>query len=143
MKSLLLAAGLFIAAFTTQSFANDVKVTPVVMQTFQRTFDHAANVKWSVVDRLYKAEFDFDGIKSAAFFSIEDGSLVASTRYMTIDELPRLLRNNLKAHTQKATILEMFEVESNDSIDYYVTIKQEGKNVILKSDATKWSVFKK
>jgi hypothetical protein len=143
MKSLLLAGALFLAALTTQSFANDVKVTHAVMQSFKSTFTNASNVQWSVVERMYKAEFIVDGEKTAAFFDIEDGSLVATARYITINDLPRALRSSLKSQAASAVISEIFEVQSDEGIDYFATLLQDGKTVVLKSAATKWSVYKK
>ena len=140
---MILAAALLLAGLTTKSFANDVKVTPVVLKSFQTMFAGAGDVQWSKVDYLYKAEFDIDGEKTAAFFSIEDGSLVATTRYLSISDLPRALRSELKKESEKAPLTELFEVQSETGTDYYATLQQDGKPLVLKAAINKWSVYKK
>jgi len=143
MKALLLSAALMLAALTTKTFAADVKVAPVVLQTFHSTFFNVSNVHWSKVDNLYKAEFDKDGEKTAAFFSIEDGTLVATARYITVQDLPRALRNSLKQQAATASITELFEVQGSNDIDYYATLQEAGKTIVLKAAAAKWNVYKK
>src|SRR6476646_7517282 len=97
MKTIFLFAALFCVSAVNKTFANDVKISPVVMQTFKTSFSNATNVQWSVVNHLYRATFTLDDEQTIAFFSIEDGSLVASCHYLTISELPRTLQRSLKA----------------------------------------------
>src|SRR5881409_2443961 len=99
---------LFLASATSKTFANDIKITPIVMQSFQSLFRNATQVKWSVVDRLYKAEFTLDDEQTTAFFNIDDGSLVASCRYMAVSELPRKLQQSLKIRAASDLIVEVF-----------------------------------
>jgi hypothetical protein len=142
MKSLILA-GAFMLLALTKSFAADITITPSVKRTFQTAFRNASEVKWSIVENVYRADFSIDGEKTIAFFNMEDGALVATSRYMSVQDLSRVLQRSLKKATASATILEVFEVQGNESIDYYVTIKQEGKTVILKSNTTDWKIYKK
>lgn len=142
MKSMILAAAFMLAAFT-QTFAADVAVKPTVLRSFQTSFNGASDIQWSIIENVYRADFVVDGEKTIAFFNMEDGALIATSRYITIKELPGVLRSSLKAQTAEATITEIFEVQSNGSIDYYVTVRDGAKSTILKSAITKWSVFKK
>lgn len=142
MKSIILA-GAFMLLALTNSFAADIKITPTVERSFQTAFTQAENVQWTIVDQLYRADFTVDGERTIAFFSMKDGSLVATSRYMTVLDLPRVLQRSLKAQTANASILEVFEVQGAESLDYYVTIKQGDKATILKSAASEWAVYKK
>lgn len=142
MKSIIIAAAFLLVAFT-QSFAADVKVSPSVLRTFQTTFSNASDVQWTTADVLYRAEFTVEGERAIAFFSMENGSLVATSRYITVQDLPSVLRSSLKTRAAGANIMEVFEVHSNGALNYYVTIRQDDKKVILKSDSIKWSVYKK
>ena len=143
MKSILLAAALMLAAITTKALANDVKVNPVVLRTFETTFGKTSNVQWSVVEHLYRADFTQDGENVIAFFSADDGSYVASGRYITTAELPRVLRSGLKAHTDGAVLSELFEVQNDEGTTFYATIQNGQKTTVLKSGANKWGIYKK
>ena len=142
MKSIIIAAALVLVAFTN-SFAADVKVSPSVLRTFQTTFSNASEVQWTTVDVLYRAEFIVEGEKAIAFFSMENGSLVATSRYITVQDLPGVLRSSLKARAADASIVEVFEVHSNGAVNYYATIKQDDKKIVVKADSTNWNVYKK
>ena len=142
MKSIILAGAFLLLAFT-KSFAADVNVSPSVLRTFQTSFSNATAVQWSVVDNVYRADFTIDGEKTIAFFNIADGSLVATSCYITVQDLPRVLQRSLKTHTSSAAVMEVFEVQGNESLDYYVTIRQADKTTILKSGSTEWIVYKK
>jgi hypothetical protein len=143
MKTLFLFAALLLASATTKTFANDVKVNPAVRQTFESLFGRAVAVKWSMVDHLYKADFNVNGEQTAAFFSAEDGSLVASGWYLTVADLPRTLQRSLKEAAGTDLVTEVFEVQSDAGTDYYATLKKQNETVILKAGTTTWNVFKK
>lgn len=131
------------ASFTGKAVAADVHVTPVVLQSFQQTFLNATGVQWSLVDRLYKADFSVDGEMMTAFFSTDDGTLVAYSRYLTIPKLPLVLQRTLKMHITSGTLIGLFEVQSDNSLDYYATVQKQDGTVILKAASKNWSVYKK
>lgn len=143
MKTIVLFAALLWASVASKSIAADVAVTPVVLHAFQQTFATAADVQWSVVDHLYKAEFSMEGEKRAAFFSADDGTLIASSRYINLTQLPRVLQSSLKTYIATCTLLELFEVQTDDCIDYYATVQTQGETVVLKAAAKNWKVYKK
>lgn len=142
MKSIILAGAFMLAALTNKTFAADPKVSPIVLQAFNMSFSHASNAQWSVVDKLYKVEFISGSEKSIAFFS-GDGTLVATSRYITIENLPYSLQRSLIRRTISGSITELFEVQSDGQIDYYATVKQGNGQIILKSFSTSWNVYKR
>lgn len=143
MRVLLLAGALFLAAITTNTFANDVTATHAVRRSFAQNFPEADNVQWSMIEQLYRADFNVDGEKRSAFFSANDGTLVATSRYMVAAQLPRALQNSLKSYTASFTLIEVFEVQHDDGADYYATVQKTGETLILKAAASKWDVYKK
>lgn len=140
---MVLLAALFLVSATGKTFANEIKVTPLVMQSLEGSFRNASNVHWSIVDHMYKADFTQDDEQIAAFFSIEDGSLIASGRYLSVSQLPRVLQRSLNTTAASALIIEVFEVQGNDGTDYFATIQKDEKNIILKAAGSKWNVYKK
>src|SRR5688500_433302 len=53
MKRVILVLTIFLSCFTL-SYANDVKVSPVVLQSFNSSFKNATEVNWTVTDSYYK-----------------------------------------------------------------------------------------
>ncbi len=143
MKCVILAVALMLSALTTRTFAADVKVTPTTLFTFQVNFSDATNVQWTAVDNLYRADFTINGEQTIAYFSKADGTLVVTCRYLTVAELPRELQRSLKTKMVDATLIELYQIQNNDTVDYYATIVQADKLTIWKSANGKWDVFKK
>jgi hypothetical protein len=141
MKSLLFAFALICLSFTTKAFANDIKTTPAVQQSFYAAFSNAQNVQWQTVDQLYKASFLIDGQEFSAFFDA-DGTLIAASRYIQTQQLPLALQIDLKKRLAAATLVELFEINKDGNTNYYATISKGGKSTILKSDSQSWSIYK-
>ena len=142
MKSIILA-GAFMLLALTNTFAADINVTPSVQRTFRTEFRNVSDVKWTIVDQLYRADFVVDGERTIAFFSPKDGSLVATSHYLSVQDLPRELHRSLKPHMATGKLVELFEVEGNDSFNYYAAIQNGDKTTIFKSTGTSWVVYKK
>jgi len=143
MKSLLLAAALMLAAFTTKTFASDGDVTPRVLETFKASFKRAADVQWRTDGGMYRADFTIKGERRIAFFDMKEGSLIVTCKYISITHLPEELQEDLERYTANAILKELFVVQKDDVPDYYATIQRNGKNTILKGSMEKWSVFKR
>ena len=142
MKSIILAGALMLATLTSNTFAADAKVSPVVLEAFKTSFTNVSEAQWSMVNHIYQAEFILNGEKLIAFFK-GDGTLVATSHYITIENLPYALQRSLIRRTISGSIIEIFEVQSDDQVDYYATVKQGEGQVILKSFASNWNVYKK
>jgi len=143
MKPFFLAVALFLAAITTQSFANDVKVTPATLANFHMQFRDAADVQWTSVNHLYRADFTINDVHTIAFFNKSDGALVVTSNYITVADLSRDLQRDLKKHTATSTLMELYVVQGDDALDYYATIEQAGQKIVLKSVFNKWVIHKK
>jgi hypothetical protein len=142
MKSLFLAAALFIAAITTQSFARDIiNVTPKTLATFTSTFGKVTDVQWTIDGHMYRADFVKGNEKTIAFFTIADGELVVTCQYLSVSELPEGLQHSLKAQTADATLKEIFVVNKDENKDYFATIEKDGKKTVLKSGIKNWTVY--
>ena len=143
MKSLLIAAAFMLSALTTKTFANDVRVTPIVLETFKSSFKKATDVQWKIDGGMFRADFTVKGERLIAYFDMKEGSLVVTCQYISITDLPEELQESLQEHTENATIKELFVVRGEDVPDYYATIQQDGHTTILKGRMEKWSVFKR
>lgn len=143
MKSLLFAAALMLSALTTTALANDVNVTPVVLESFNASFRKAADVRWKVDAGMYRADFTVKGERLIAFFDMREGTLIVTCQYISITDLPEELHEELQPYTANATLKELFVIQGDDVPDYYATIVKDNTTTILKGRLEKWSVFKR
>jgi hypothetical protein len=143
MKKLFIAFSLAFYLFVTIAFASDIDVTPQVLKSFESSFVTAKNVKWSLVESLYLAEFNVDGQQISAFYDVE-GKLVASARHIPVVQMPISLQSSLKSHTEGYQVIDVFELNNDDGTNYYVTIENDSKRILLKSGVNSdWSTYKK
>ncbi len=143
MKSLFIAFTVLASVFTKTSFANEEKVSPIVLQSFQNTFN-AEKVEWKTINKnLYKAEFELNGFTVTAFYDAE-GVLVATTRNVTLLQVPVTLQSALKKNYPHLWITELFELSNDDGTEYYLTLENADTKVILKSSGSaRWSIYRK
>src|SRR5256885_7005585 len=91
--------------------ANDINISVSVLQSFNRSFKNATEVKWSSVKDYYKAEFIFNEQYASAFFDFE-GNLVAITRHILSTLLPISLQAELKKDFEEYWISDLFELNN-------------------------------
>ncbi len=143
MKRFIIALTMAFSVFTMSAFAIDGTINPRVQKSFESSFASAKDVKWSMVENLYLAEFSVDGQKVSAFYDVE-GTLVATARHIAPQQLPISLQSSLKKRSEGYTLADIFEVNNQDGTSYYVTIDNGEKRIMLKSGvAGDWSVYKK
>ena len=143
MKILFVTLTALFSLFNTKSFATDVKISPVVLESFSTSFEDASEVKWSVSNELYRADFNFNDQYISAYFDA-GGNIVAEVKNITSLQLPLCLQKGLKKHLQNLWITELFEVNNNEGTSYYVTLENADTKLVLKSTGTAgWSTFQK
>ena len=143
MKSLLIAFTLLFSVVTQSSFANEKTVTPVVLKSFNNSFSAAKEVAWTVSENFYKAQFILDGQYITAFY-LSDGSMEALTRNITVAQLPLTLQVDLKKEYNNYWVSDLFEITTESSTQYYITLENGGEKVVLKSSATlSWTAYQK
>src|SRR5206468_11972446 len=86
---------LFSVLFSLSTFANDGIISNPVLESFNKSFKNATEVKWSTVEAYFKADFSFNGQQVSAFFDRE-GRIIAVTRHILSTLLPVTLQADLK-----------------------------------------------
>lgn len=143
MKFLLVTLTVLLSVFNTKSYATDVNVSQVVIESFKNSFESATEVKWSYSDNLYKADFAYHGQYIAAYFDVQ-GEMVAATRNIASSQLPIGLQTNLKKDYQGFWISNLFELSDASGTTYYVTLENADNKIVLKSEGSvDWSTFQK
>ena len=67
MKRLLVTLTIALSLISLSSFAND-EVSPSAVKSFNTSFKNATEVKWTVTDNYFKADFAFNGQYVSAFY---------------------------------------------------------------------------
>jgi opacity protein-like surface antigen len=143
MKKLLIALTIACSVLTMSAAATEVKVSAKVLQAFKNNFNSANSVTWQQVDDLFQADFKLDDQKYSAYFNA-DGEMVVVARFITLEQLPHLLKSSLLEEAQDGQVSYVFELSDNEGVHFYATIqKGEKKEMVRSMGAKKWAPYKK
>ena len=143
MKKRILFLSIALASLSAFSYAADAPVGKNVLYSFNKEFSKAHDVKWESRKAFIKASFTQDNKVRYAYFN-NVGDLIAVTRFITAADLPKELGSPLQKSYASHWISDLFEVETANGYDYYVTIQNADETVILKSEgAAGWQFYKK
>lgn len=141
MKKIIMILAVLIS--TTSAFAGEENVTTKVLNAFKAEFNTAKEVEWTVGSNYYKAAFVYNEKHVFAFYN-KEGELLGLTRYLSTDDLPLNLQNNLKKSYSKYWITDLFEVAKSEGTAYYITLEDADTKLILKASAeSDWSAYQK
>jgi hypothetical protein len=141
MKRLLVTLTIALSFISLSSFAND-EVSPSAVKSFNTSFKNATEVKWTVTDNYFKADFALNGQYVSAFYDTE-GQMIAITRNISSLQLPIALQAELKSNYDAYWISDVFEVANETGTSYYITLESADTQLVLKSEGDSWSNFKK
>jgi hypothetical protein len=142
MKRLLVTLTIALSLVSLSSFANGEDVSPRAVKSFNKSFKNATEVKWTVTDSYFKADFALNGQYVSAFYN-EDGSMIALTRNLSSLQLPIALQADLKNDYDCYWISNVLEVANEEGTSYYITLETADEQLTLKSSGDSWSTFKK
>jgi len=143
MKNLLIAA-LAAVTIVTSAFSPDPnEINFAAQKNFKAEFAKAAQVVWTQKADFVKAEFTLNNVKMEAFYNA-DGDMIATSKYISLDELPvKAKRTFAKLYTDY-TVKEAIRYEGVDEAAYYISAENEKESVIVKVyDNSHLSVFQK
>jgi hypothetical protein len=143
MKKIIMT--LAIAASSLFAFAGDENgnVSKHVLNSFNREFTTAQDVKWVTGSDYYKASFTLNDQYISAFYNVQ-GELLGLTRNISSPNLPLKLQTKLRNDYQGYWISDLFELSDSEGTHYYITMEKGDARIVLKSDYNAdWSVFKK
>jgi hypothetical protein len=141
MKKLMLT--LAIAVSTLSAFAGEEKVKPEVLNAFKNEFNTAKDVEWTVGSNYYMATFNYNDKYVFAYYT-PDGILLGLSHYISPAQLPMALQNSLKKDYSDYWVSDLFEVAKNGKTEYYITLEDADKKIVLKSSGSNyWEEYKK
>jgi hypothetical protein len=141
MKRLLVTLTIALSFISLSSFAND-EVSPRAIKSFNSSFKNATEVKWTITDDYFKADFALNGQYVSAFYDT-DGKMVALTRNISSLQLPIALQAELKKGYDAYWISDVIEVANETDTSSYITLETADTQHVLKSEGDFWNNFKK
>jgi hypothetical protein len=134
---------LTVALFKTQA-ADVFPVTESIKRSFVKEFTSVKEVTWSWVgDReVYKASFLFDGKELNAYFT-KDGEFVGTSRYITKQQMPVIVIQQLEKRYPDYIIRTIIEHASKDQTNYFITIEGKKALMVKASPSGQITTFKK
>jgi hypothetical protein len=130
-----------LSAFAAKNDENDVN--QLAVKSFHKEFVNARNIKWEQKVGYVKVEFTLNDQVLFAYYN-NDGLLTAIVRNIVSDQLPITLLTTLKRDYTGFWISDLFEVASDDQTNYYVTLENADKKIVLRSNGIdSWDVYSK
>lgn len=143
-KSILSIAVLLMMGISVFAAKDDeANVNQLAVRSFHREFVRAKNVKWEQKANYVKVEFTLNDQVLFAYYNNE-GENTAIVRNIVSDQLPINLLTSLKNDYTGFWISDLFEVATGDITNYYVTLENADKKIVLKSFGVEgWEVYSK
>ena len=141
MKQMIMTLAIAISSLT--AFASDENVSKPVLNSFNREFSTAQEVKWTTGTDYYKATFILNEQYISAFYNTQ-GELMALARNIASVNLPLKLQNKLRNDFTSYWISDLFEMSDDEGTHYYITLEKGDSKMVLRSDDnTDWRMFRK
>lgn len=144
MKKSILTWVLLLTIGLSTTFAHKLEnVNEQVISSFKKDFATAQDVSWEKSKDISKATFKLNDQVMFAYYA-EDGNLLAVMRNLVSTQLPINLLSDLKKSYTNYWITDLFEMASDNSTSYYVTVENGDHTLVLKSlGSLGWETFKK
>lgn len=144
MKKRILTLVLLLTVGLTSTFANfSENVNEQVISAFKKDFTTAQDVSWEKSREISKATFKLNDQVMFAYYA-EGGNLLAVIRNIVSTQLPINLLSELKKSYSGYWISDLFEMASDNTTSYYVTVENGDQSIVLKSAGLNgWETFKK
>ena len=145
MKKIIVIMSVMLTAGLSHAYADKGKdVNQDATASFSRDFVSAKNISWQQEKQYAKVTFTLNDRVMFAYYSNQNGELIAVVRNILSDQLPIGLMTGLKRNYSEFWISNLFEMAYDGQTGYYTTLENENEIVVLKSNGfNDWFVFKK
>ncbi len=143
MKLKLFLATAASLALAVSGFAKAPETANVkAQQQLSSDFKDASKVSWSTKANLLEASFEWNGQQLHTFYN-QDGEQVAISREVTMDKLPIKAIQAIREKYSDYKAGEAIELSNDEGLNYYLSLENGNKKVILNVSANgQISVFK-
>jgi hypothetical protein len=137
MKKLFLSMG--IVALSAMAFANPPKkgnsdklYNYAASQSLYQMYGKVESLSWRLSgDKLFRADYVIDGEKFSSFFDL-DGTFVATTAVIKLEEIPAKIRKNIQAKLGSKEIRNILHYATETEITYFVETLEYGKDKVYR-----------
>jgi hypothetical protein len=141
MKKIIASITAFFLLALSVSFAADsVTVPGPVARALMVDFEKPSNIEWKATNTFYKASFTSGTTALEAFYN-EEGVLIATSRNITMDQLPLSLQKDLKRIAPVYHEEELFEMLSDKGTEYFVKFNNGKEVKTFKSNTESWTRY--
>lgn len=130
MKKFILATLITVVVGSSVSAADVSKVSFRVLNAFEKQFEGATDVNWSVTADYTKVQFTLEGEKVEAFFN-NNGDVIGTSRKTEFKRLPLSAIQKIKKNYAKYQVTETIEFELNGERKYFVSVESHSDRKIL------------
>ncbi|PSL49590.1 hypothetical protein CLV51_101924 [Chitinophaga niastensis] len=131
---LLMSAALLLSANVLFASAYETSVNNRIKNTFDESFAGAKEVKWYTDDnKTFTAKFTMSNSKVTAFFN-DDGTLLATSRYLQVDQLPLNVSSKLTKKYPGNSVYCVVEYTAGDNTVYFITLENENTWTTVKAE---------
>ena len=142
MKKIILIMSVIVAGFTHAYADKGKEINQQVTTAFTKDFTAAKNANWEQHKNYVKVTFDLNDQVMFAYYSNENGQLLAVARNILSSQLPISLMTSFKNDYKGYWISDLFEMASEGQTSYYATLQNAEETLILKSSGFEWNVYK-
>ncbi len=129
MKKILIAAAFILA--TTSSFATGPNEK--ILESFNKTFQHAKEVSWQEVENNYEASFSQNEIMLRVQYD-NQGNIMRSIRYYNGKVLPIFIQSRIEKKFQGKDIYSVTEVTTPYELSYHIILEDDKTWTHIQSD---------
>ena len=109
-----------------------IEINEKVIKSFKETFPEAKEVSWSDNGDTYQVRFFRQGIDTRVVYDT-DGTILSTVRYYEGKYLPAFLLSKLKKKFSDKKIHLVTELNSQDGLEYHITLQDEKKWYVVKA----------
>lgn len=134
MKTFFLSTAFaFVSLFATASGTKEKTIASYrTTQSLAAEFGDVDNLKWSSAsNNLTRADFTVEDQQITAFFD-DAGEYVASTRVMTLNDLPKKLKSSVNKKLAGQTITNILYMTAKDESSYFIETQTDGVRKVWK-----------
>jgi hypothetical protein len=133
-----LTAVLLLTLGVTTSFAANGNDQATI--SFRKEFKHAEVLSTDDGKDYTKITFKMNGAILNAFYN-EKGELLAITHNIRCTELPLTLLMQIKQYYTNYWITDCFEIDTNGTTNYYITVENSDTKLTLRSNESDWETY--
>ncbi|TMI95234.1 MAG: hypothetical protein E6H06_07405 [Bacteroidetes bacterium] len=132
MKKFIIAFGAALTLISTTAFAGGKEKVNPALSTFQNEFKGATDVKWQQGKNVITAGFNFNGLRTEAYFTY-DGELLGTARNVLFNQLPLAVIKQIDTRFGTAPVYDIIEFSAGSETFYQMIVELPKKKLEVRA----------